>query len=363
MQPCSCGLIHNENSGSCPVTVSNPVMQKSLIDQTDESALLRTGGKLPAAHGIDATNSSTLINFPGTSRAVPAWRKQLSQRVREVQEQRAREAAEAEAATRAAESVSCALPSGQLELVPDREQAPMNPIVTKALERVERARRGETLPGGFTAAAAAPALEPEPEEIFEPESSEAASEEIKPKLTIVAPTVKEETQSKPKPVRLITDSIDDSALSYLENCLSVTDTERVMTEPSSFMRRAIAAFFDLVFVALLASPAVAVIELMGGDWSDLRNAGIVAGVSFGVLLIYHTVAIALTGRTIAMRMFSLRVIDLRTRMIPTGGQAFKRAFVYIFSLLLGGLGVIYALIDRDGRTVHDRFSKSIVIRG
>jgi hypothetical protein len=36
---------------------------------------------------------STLIEFPGATRPVPEWRKQLSQRVREVQERKAREAA------------------------------------------------------------------------------------------------------------------------------------------------------------------------------------------------------------------------------------------------------------------------------
>src|SRR5213595_3188183 len=86
---------------------------------------------------------STLIVFPGASRPVPEWRKQLSQRVREVQEQRAREAAEVAAAMQQAETVSCTLPSAQLELVPDREQPAMNPIVSKALERVDRARKSE----------------------------------------------------------------------------------------------------------------------------------------------------------------------------------------------------------------------------
>ena len=39
---------------------------------------------------------STLIEFPGVTRSsVPEWRKGLSERVREVQERRAREAAEA----------------------------------------------------------------------------------------------------------------------------------------------------------------------------------------------------------------------------------------------------------------------------
>jgi uncharacterized RDD family membrane protein YckC len=363
-------LINNENSGSCPATVSNSAMQKSLINPSDERPLPRSGRDVSKAAAVDETATSTLLEFPGMSRPVPAWRKQLSQRVREIQEQRAREAAEAEAVTRAAESVSCALPSGQLELVPDREQAPMNPIVTKALERVERARRGEPSSGGFTASAAAPAREPEPD-ISQPELTEPAPEEIKPRLTIVAPVVPEESAApvitvepevKPKPVRLITDNFDDSALSYLENLLPVSDSESALAQPPGFARRTIAAILDLVFVALLVSPAVAVIEFRGGDWRDLRNLGIVAGVSFVALLAYQTIAITFTGRTIGMKMASLRVMDLRTRMIPTGGQSLQRAFVYSLSLLLGGLGIIYALIDRDGRTVHDRFSKSIVIK-
>src|SRR5947207_3124162 len=103
----------------------------------------------------DLRESSTLIEFPG-SRSVPEWRKQLSQRVREVQERKAREAAEELAAAQAAGLVSCALPSGQLELVPDLENPITNPIVTKALERLQRARR----PDHFTAAGAAVATAP-----------------------------------------------------------------------------------------------------------------------------------------------------------------------------------------------------------
>src|SRR5438067_12771469 len=88
-------------------------------------------------------SSSTLIEFPGSSRAVPEWRKQLSLRVREVQERKAREPAEEVAAAQAAGAVSCSLPSGQLELVAGVDQSVSNPIVSKALERLERARRME----------------------------------------------------------------------------------------------------------------------------------------------------------------------------------------------------------------------------
>jgi uncharacterized RDD family membrane protein YckC len=61
-------------------------------------------------------------------------------------------------------------------------------------------------------------------------------------------------------------------------------------------------------------------------------------------------------------MLSLRTIDTRTGLIPTGGQSMKRAIGYIVALALLGLGIIYALVDPDRRTVYDRFSKTIVVR-
>ena len=48
----------------------------------------------PDASVQPAEKKSTLIEFPGVSRnSVPEWRKELSERVREVQEKRARDAA------------------------------------------------------------------------------------------------------------------------------------------------------------------------------------------------------------------------------------------------------------------------------
>ena len=48
----------------------------------------------PEAPNPPAEKKSTLIEFPGVARnSVPEWRKELSERVREVQEKRARDAA------------------------------------------------------------------------------------------------------------------------------------------------------------------------------------------------------------------------------------------------------------------------------
>ena len=342
----------------------NSAIEKVIAD----SGLVESLCDEPLEPAGKSRQTSTLIEFPGSARQLPEWRKQLSQRVREVQDRRAREAAEEAAAAREAGVVSCALPSAQLELVPDLEQRVVNPIVSKALERIERARHTDHVVGGFTGAATAPAFEPVQDITVEPEADNAEPVGTKPKLTVVAPA-KSEVPVQPnseatdrKPVRLISGSVDDVALAYLETCLSLPPVAvEVQHVSAGFGRRIIAATFDLLLVALMAAPVAAAIEFSDGDWSDPRVIGLMSGITVLTMFAYLTISIALTGRTLAMRIFSLRTIDLRTGLIPTGGQAMKRALGYIFALSLLGLGLLYALIDPDGRTIYDRFSKTIVI--
>src|SRR6478672_8042482 len=84
---------------------------------------------------------STLIEFPGVSRnSMPEWRKELSERVREVQEKRAREAAR-EAAEAERQRVETAINPPQLELLPPAQMPAINPLVVAALKRIERAHQ------------------------------------------------------------------------------------------------------------------------------------------------------------------------------------------------------------------------------
>ncbi|MGZ5483167.1 MAG: RDD family protein [Pyrinomonadaceae bacterium] len=356
-------------------------MQKTLTEPSNQAGVTIASHTTarPSTQPTEAESNSTLIEFPG-SRSIPEWRKRLSKRVREVQEQKAREAAEEEALLRAAETVSCSLPSGQLELVPDVAQAPLNPIVSKALKRVDRARRAEHLSTGVRATAAASALAPIEEET---PAQLAAPVESKPKLTIVASTVEpepvelaaddelaitpivaaEELADKPKRVKVISASVEDAALSYLETCLSVpahsADTRKDMP---GLTRRAFVGLIDLLLIALMVSPAVAALQAAAADWSNPRIVGLMVGITAATMFAYLTISIALTGRTLAMRLLRVRTIDERTGLIPTGGQSIKRAVGYIFSLAFFGLGLLFAFIDRDNRPLHDRFSKTIVIR-
>ena len=69
---------------------------------------------------------------------------------------------------------------------------------------------------------------------------------------------------------------------------------------------------------------------------------------------------ALTGRTWAMRLLSLRVIDTKTGLIPTGGQSIGRSIFYLLSLATV-VGILFALLSREGYTAHDRFTRTAVI--
>src|SRR5690349_22311644 len=109
---------------------------------------------------------STLIEFPGVSRnSMPEWRKEISERVREVQERRAREAAREAAEAERQRAAEVSNPP-QLELLPRTETPAMNPLVAAALKRIERAHQSASVEARppRTSLATAVAYAPEREE-------------------------------------------------------------------------------------------------------------------------------------------------------------------------------------------------------
>src|SRR5215212_10255963 len=179
-----------------------------------------------------AEKKSTLIEFPGVSRnSVPEWRKELSERVREVQEKRAREAAREAAAAERRRMESTSNPP-QLELLPSAPIPPMNPLVAAALKRIERAHQAAPSEGRQPGTSAATALAyspqreendvnetvlPNPQLAFEPEIP-APEPEVTPEVIVekvhhlavvpvtepVAPKI---DPPKPPPKRMILDDL------------------------------------------------------------------------------------------------------------------------------------------------------------
>lgn len=373
-----------------------------------------------------AAKQTTLIEFPGVARKQqPQWRKDLSERVRLIQERRAQEAILTEAPAVAeptsvinnttdtaadADATEASVP----RLVPHVEPAPVNPIVAAALRRIERARESVammsavTRSGGCGGAATAMAVAHVSDVAEEAEQNtivarHAAAPEVvaappleskreangtdvaakahkliaiptqpvtKNESPIVAAAIKTkpalEIQDKPQPRRVISEVVDDALIAKREAEREAARSATVPTEifdaQAPVAARLVAGVVDLLIVAFAASPFAAIIELTSGNWGDWRVKASMACIAALALFLYLAAAIALAGRTWGMSLVSLFVVDVKTGLPPTLGQAARRAFFLLLSIVTLGLGWLYSLFDAERRALHDLLSDTIVVR-
>ena len=209
-----CGEVFRVELGACPFcrksdaakTEENPEgSAPPTATQADAPAMNENSNASTSA--TQGSAGSTLIEFPGVNRNRPAWRKELSERFREIQQRRAREAALEEEQelldapefgdaytppAASVESADAAKVSSQLGLVPTPDEPEMNPIVAAALRRIERARsqeaaahvtRGGSHRAHGPATAAARVYEERPDTLIEdaPETLAEAKESPAPK--------------------------------------------------------------------------------------------------------------------------------------------------------------------------------------
>lgn len=373
MRCSSCGAEHSPET--CPQSLaavasvpalSMPELESDPLDREDGDS------EMPDS-SIELQPTSRLIEFPGvTRRNVPQWRKELSERVREVQERKAREAEAEQAALLQKEQPNTSSP--QLELLPQAEPPEINPVLAAALRRIERAHQTAS-PNSYsrTATAVAVAQDNEPEAQFAAvaaptmervQSQPAPSVERTHNLVVVQKSVVLESEplaETTKPKRLIADDLNDPALSYLDSIgTAATPMSELARAPLS--TRVVAAVVDVIAVGFLSLPVAAVIELLNGNWHELRIIALMGGIAAVLMFVYATASTALTGRTLGMRLLSLRAVDLRTGLIPTGKQSAGRALFYLLSLATVGIGLLLAFARGEGKTVHDRLTRTAVVR-
>jgi hypothetical protein len=386
MQCPSCGAISEQPD--CCIDLDFEAIKKPEIGNEAATPIHKLNMDSSSASPTQTSpRKSTLIEFPGVTRtAIPEWRKELSERVREVQERRARET-EIER-----ERVKAAAAPPQLELLPPTDSPVINPLVAAALKRIERAHQvassdGPNVRNVLAAAVAyAPAREDNEPEILEPvlttpqltlepdvDSQVCVAVEAPPQiekshnLIVVLPVEETHPETKtteaiPAPKRLIVDDPNDPALNYLDSISRTVRVDEIDSRRPAVFRRLVCAVSDLLICGVVCAPIAFAMWLTGTNLKDPRALGVLAGCVVIVTFIYLTLTIALTGRTWAMRLLSLRVIDTKTGLIPTGRQSIGRSFLYIFSLALAGLGIIAALVSREGYTTHDRLTRTAVIK-
>ena len=210
MQCAECRAVYSESLDVCPQCQAaaprrSPERRAAHAEArraaapNGDSAHSHAGGTATAtsaAATAHAPSAASLIEFPG-GRPRPQWRKDLSERVREIQQRRAREAALEQEAALAAQGVVAPpqTPAGApalevddeasrgpaLGLVPQVEAPAVNPIVAAALKRLERARQPPApRPRAKGGAATAAAVAYEAEESYRPEAAEPVRAEAAP---------------------------------------------------------------------------------------------------------------------------------------------------------------------------------------
>ncbi len=374
-----CGATLKKISPKC--TECGALLKKKAdITLPAQSKVIESAPPVSVKQATTQTQTPSLIEFPGINRnALPEWRKELNERVREKQERRAREAVleSKDTATTAVHTPTPAPPT--LELLPQTEALPLNPIVEAALKRIERAHsESSSFSRGNAALATAVAYQAQPgsaeyiesviqsravDSEYQP-TSEARPQERTHNLAVVPnpPVAKEDSRATiRKPKRLIGDS-NDPALNYLDKVPTALLVERREYVAASAARRALAAIVDLAIVFGLSSPLLALNSLSRLDWQNWRMITFSVCSLMLVGFLYLTIITAFTGRTLGMRICSLRVVDARNGLIPTGSQSAGRALVYLLSLASAGILSLYVFLDSEKNTLHDRFTRTAVIR-
>ncbi|MDQ6653246.1 MAG: RDD family protein [Acidobacteriota bacterium] len=299
----------------------------------------------------------------------------MGERVREIQERRAREAAlEPGNCVREIDEIPSRT-TGPLELLPQAEVPPLNPLVVAALRRIERAHVSSHCGSNATAMAVAFEEQPELGEDMShtaddassgavPHQEQSTQSERLHNLAVVptsAVGMADTSEVIRKPRRLIAGDLNDPALNYLD-AIPTLRVEKREYHAASIPYRVLSSIVDLVVICLLSSPLVALVKLTELNWQDLRVLTFAAATSMIVAFLYLTISIALTGRTLGMRVFSLRVVDDRTGLIPTGRQSAGRAAIYLLSLAVAGIALLYVFFDAEKHTAHDRYTRTAVIR-
>ena len=133
-----------------------------------------------------------------------------------------------------------------------------------------------------------------------------------------------------------------------------------------FLRRAAALIYDafllaallMVFTgaALFLTKGHAILPETAGSWVYLYRAGLVA-----VVAGYYMLNWLRSGQTLGMRAWRLRAVDVAGNSMSLRA-AMLRAALGFFAWAPAALGVLWLYLDPDHLALHDRFSRTRVVR-
>lgn len=148
----------------------------------------------------------------------------------------------------------------------------------------------------------------------------------------------------------------------IEETVTANEENEAEDDLAPFAMRFNAGLFDLIIGAFVSMILLAPFMLTGGEWLTFSGfLAFIATISV-VMFVYLTTALAMTGRTLGMRLFSLELIDIEENEYPSFHQAAVSSSVYLLSLICGGIGFLPVLFNEEKRAVHDIVSGTIVVK-
>ncbi len=348
--------------------------------------------------------SPTLVEFQNKNIAVPEWRLQMQNAVRQ-RKGLADEAAPANAVpakqTRLATHGATAL---RTEVVEDPIQAAeienADPRLSAALKRIAESRRA-FLPedaGKPVSKTAAPknfpfnVVTPTPNKPVRPPMP--LTTPVRPKPAMVAPLRMErklDTNKLPRIETVVpaqateslpTDEPEVSKLPLMPSQSEFTEVNRILINSelqdaeieevyaddeeiedlAPLSMRFNAGLFDLIISVSISMLALSPFALAGGDW--FSRAGILTfiGTCAIVTFAYLTAAVGFFGKTLGMRLFALELVDAEANEYPSIHQAAVSSSIYILSIIFAGIGFVPMLFNDERRAAHDLLSGTIIVR-
>lgn len=349
--------------------------------------------------------SPTLVEFQNKNIAVPEWRLQMQNAVRQRKgltddgaPVNAVAAKQSHLATHGATALKTEVIEDPIPL-PEIENA--DPRLGAALKRIAESRRAflpedAKAPVAKTAAAKSfpfNVVTPTPNKPVRPPMP--ASTPVRPKPAMVAPLRMERKLDTNKLPRIETvvpppvveappvEEAEVSKLPLMPSQTEFTEVNRILINSehedaeledvytdeddeiedlAPLSMRFNAGLFDLIIAVSVSMLALSPFALAGGDWFSRAGVLTFIGTCAIVTFAYLTAAVGFFGKTLGMRLFALELVDAEANEYPSIHQAAVSSSVYILSIIFAGIGFVPMLFNDERRAAHDLLSGTIIVR-
>lgn len=134
------------------------------------------------------------------------------------------------------------------------------------------------------------------------------------------------------------------------------------TKRPGVLRRLASMLYEVLLLLGVLSVTFILPHILLGVFAN-RSAGpaIVQLHFFLVLLVYFVWFWLKGGQTLAMKTWKLRVVDAASGNCLRPAQALLRYLAAWPSLLLFGIGILWAFFDRDRQFLHDRIAGTRIV--